>query len=219
RAAKTVHPNQESSDRWFTNTHIAMVSILAAVFNDLEERHCTTYGKDHAVDDAVLGFIQRIKDIGQGVTVFTISRLQTHSLISNTVQLCHRMAADQHTRLAKGYPSVEQVEFDVYDQSTDDGGGFSDDEEDDYDEGETIRRRGKKRALFQPADIKPKGSRRAGEEAAGDGGNQYAVGDRGGGQAPANPSAGKKPKRAAATAAAAAISAGLVAAGTGPGAR
>ncbi|CAN0490896.1 unnamed protein product, partial [Hapterophycus canaliculatus] len=44
-------------------------------------------GQDPAVDDAILGFIQRIKDIGQGVTVFTISKLQTHSLISNTVQL------------------------------------------------------------------------------------------------------------------------------------
>lgn len=44
-SAKSVHANQESSDRWFTNTHIAMVSILAALFNDLEERHSTTYGK------------------------------------------------------------------------------------------------------------------------------------------------------------------------------
>lgn len=40
-----------------------------------------------AVDQAVLRSFQRIKDIGQGVTVFTVSRLQTHSLISNTVQL------------------------------------------------------------------------------------------------------------------------------------
>ncbi|CAN0541441.1 unnamed protein product, partial [Ectocarpus sp. 12 AP-2014] len=126
---------RESSDRWFTNTHIAMVGILAALFNDLEERYSTTYGQDPVVDDAVLGFIQRIKDIGQGVTVFTVSRLQTHSLISNTVQLCHRMAGDQHSQLAKDYPSVEQVEYDTYDQSTDDGGrGLEDDESDDDDD-------------------------------------------------------------------------------------
>lgn len=47
-SAKSVHANQESSDRWFTNTHMAMVSILAAVFNDLEERHSTTFGKVRA---------------------------------------------------------------------------------------------------------------------------------------------------------------------------
>ncbi|CAM9861406.1 unnamed protein product [Ectocarpus sp. 4 AP-2014] len=95
----------------------------------------TSAAKDPVVDDAVLGFIQRIKDIGQGVTVFTVSRLQTHSLISNTVQLCHRMAGDRHSQLAKDYPSVEQVEYDTYDQSTDDGGrGLEDDESDDDDD-------------------------------------------------------------------------------------
>lgn len=39
------------------------------------------------MDDALLGFMQRIREIGQGVTAYTVSRLQTHSLISNTVQL------------------------------------------------------------------------------------------------------------------------------------
>ncbi|CAN0019130.1 unnamed protein product [Ectocarpus sp. 6 AP-2014] len=111
-----------------------MVGILAALFNDLEERYSTTYGQDPVVDDAVLGFIQRIKDIGQGVTVFTVSRLQTHSLISNTVQLCHRMAGDQHSQLAKDYPSVEQVEYDTYDQSTDDGGRVLEDDDSDDDD-------------------------------------------------------------------------------------
>ncbi|CBN74872.1 expressed unknown protein [Ectocarpus siliculosus] len=111
-----------------------MVGILAALFNDLEERYSTTYGQDPVVDDAVLGFIQRIKDIGQGMTVFTVSRLQTHSLISNTVQLCHRMAGDQHSQLAKDYPSVEQVEYDTYDQSTDDGGRVLEDDDSDDDD-------------------------------------------------------------------------------------
>ena len=45
RTAKSVHPNQESSDRWFTNTHVAMVRILAAMFNDMEERHITSVGQ------------------------------------------------------------------------------------------------------------------------------------------------------------------------------
>ena len=44
-AAKSVHPNKESSDRWFTNTHVAMVRILAAMFNDMEERHVTSAGQ------------------------------------------------------------------------------------------------------------------------------------------------------------------------------
>lgn len=34
-----VHHDQESSDRWFVSTHLAMVHILGNMFVDLQERH------------------------------------------------------------------------------------------------------------------------------------------------------------------------------------
>eukprot|EP00752_Nemacystus_decipiens_P006330 g5706.t1 len=213
KQTKSVHANKESSDRWFSNTHIAMVSILAALFNDLEERHSTTYGKDPAVDNAVVSYIQRIKDIGQGVTVYTMSNLQTHSLISNTVQLCHRMAADQHSRLAKDYPTEEQVEYGVYDLSTDDERGMLDDDDDDdgdfCDTAKPAATRGKKRALASSAKAEAsRGGVKKGGGGVGCSAIRGAWGDADGeDQATPRPSAGKKPRRAAAAAAAAAIAA------------
>ena len=64
---KSVHPTQADSDRWFTNTHIAMVVILAELFTELQERHLKSH--DEVGDINEVGNIHFFGGVGGGFCV------------------------------------------------------------------------------------------------------------------------------------------------------
>lgn len=77
--------NPDTKREWHANTHVAMVAILCALWNDMSERRKA--GLEPEADAVLARFMDSLQVIGQGITAFSLSSLQTHSLISNTVQL------------------------------------------------------------------------------------------------------------------------------------